>query len=157
MITICGNSEWNYGHCANMECWNYISKCPLHARAQTGNTCNLVANGRWAWLVEESTFSVGLPVEVITFHVIVVARDYELAFNLANREAEAYTDGKSFLCSASDLTEVDSGYLWHFGESPSGYTVRRLYQVPPWTPALPIRFQWPNALATPRTEVNNDA
>lgn len=145
MSTLCGHSEWNYGHCANLECWSYVSRCPLHATAKTGNTCNLVTNGRWSWLVEESSFDVGLPIEVITFHLIVVARTHELAFNLANGVAEQHTGGKGFLCAASDLVEIDSGYLWHFGESPSSYTVRKLQQVTPWTMTGPIPFQCPNS------------
>jgi hypothetical protein len=34
--------EWtNDGHCRIMACPNYSEKCPVHAIAQTGDTCNL--------------------------------------------------------------------------------------------------------------------
>lgn len=141
---LCGHPEYNSGHCAVMSCQYYVSSCQLHGIPGTGETCRLTADGRWTWLVEESSFGVGLSVEVITFHLIVVARTYELAFNQANSAAEEHTGGKGFLCRSSDLIEVDPGYLWHFGESPSSYTVRRLQQVPLWTMPGPVRFQCPN-------------
>ncbi len=37
----CGHLEYQDGHCADMACSRYVSKCPLHATAQTGEECNL--------------------------------------------------------------------------------------------------------------------
>lgn len=150
---ICGHEEYRGGHCGHMGCSYYLSNCPLHGYAGTGDTCNLVERARWAWLVEESTF--GLEFEVITFHVIVVAKNHELAFNLANHEAEIHTGGKAFLCGPDELVETEDGYLWHYGEAPTGYSVRRLYQVPVWTPPGPVGYQVPN-LPDPRSEVKSD-
>jgi hypothetical protein len=148
-VVICGHEEYRNGHCGRIGCSYYLSNCGLHALAKTGDTCNLERYARYEWLVEELFVDSPAP-EVVMFHVIVVARNYALAFELANREAEIHTGGKRFLCEASDLGEVDKGYLWAYGESPSLYTVRRLREVPVWTIHGPVAFQVPNESATPR-------
>ena len=40
-------------HCAFMECTNYVSKCPLHAMARTGDICSLKQRSLWLFEVEE--------------------------------------------------------------------------------------------------------
>ena len=40
-ILPCGHREHSDGHCAVMDCRRYVSKCPVHAVAQTGTECNL--------------------------------------------------------------------------------------------------------------------
>jgi len=37
----CGHAEYANGHCANMGCVRYVSRCPKHAIARTGSNCNL--------------------------------------------------------------------------------------------------------------------
>jgi hypothetical protein len=36
----CAHSKVSYGHCDEMQCENYLSRCPLHAYAGTGDKCN---------------------------------------------------------------------------------------------------------------------
>lgn len=37
----CGHAEYAEGHCAHMECRNYINKCPVHSISNRPGICTL--------------------------------------------------------------------------------------------------------------------
>lgn len=111
-------------HCAYMECPNYISKCPLHALARTGDVCNLKQLSLWLFEVE------GLDDPNIWPFTEEVHAKMSAEQSWMRYMASEHEEGRWLIYTAKDLHWVQSEetgiHQLYMADQPTAYMAREI-------------------------------